>query len=185
MAIAQTGGYPASPSHAVTGAAPDGTPRYGLIDEASRVPGDPNARSLTMKVSSAATIRNQAFTQSMETIRRRIDALGVTEPTIAEYGQGDYEMVIELPDVGDPTQVKDIIQTTAMLELKLVQDGPYSSRRSRCPTCMPASGRTLGVSRDGAGLARKGLNRKTLDTPKRAALESRLLPGRPILGEKV
>ena len=29
MTIAQTGGYPASPSHAVTGAAPDGTPRYG------------------------------------------------------------------------------------------------------------------------------------------------------------
>ncbi|MGE5326745.1 MAG: protein translocase subunit SecD [Deltaproteobacteria bacterium] len=96
----------------------------------ARVPGDPSARSLTLKVSSAATIRNQAFTQAMETIRRRIDALGVTEPTIAEYGQGDYEMVIELPDVGDPTQVKDIIQTTAMLELKLVQDGPYSSREA-------------------------------------------------------
>ncbi len=53
----------------------------------ARVPGDPTARSLTLKVSAAATIRNQALTQSMDTIRRRIDALGVTEPTIAEYGQ--------------------------------------------------------------------------------------------------
>ena len=66
----------------------------------------------------------------MDTIRRRIDALGVTEPTITEYGQGDYELVVQLPDVSDPTQVKNIIQTTAMLELKLVQDGPYSSREA-------------------------------------------------------
>ncbi len=28
-AVAQTGGYPASPSHAVVGTNPDGTPRYG------------------------------------------------------------------------------------------------------------------------------------------------------------
>jgi preprotein translocase subunit SecD len=96
----------------------------------ARVPGDPNSRSLTLKVSAVATLRNQAMVQSMDTIRRRIDALGVVEPTIAEYGQGDYELVVQLPGVGDPTQVKDIIQTTAMLELKLVQDGPYSSREA-------------------------------------------------------
>ncbi len=96
----------------------------------ARVPGDPNARSLTLKVSAAATIRNQALTQSMDTIRKRIDALGVTEPTIAEYGQGDYELVVELPGIGDTTQVKDIIQKTAMLEFKLVQDGPYPSREA-------------------------------------------------------
>lgn len=29
VAVAQTGGYPASPSHGVVGSAPDGTPRYG------------------------------------------------------------------------------------------------------------------------------------------------------------
>ncbi len=96
----------------------------------ARVPGDPSARSLTLKVSAAATIRNQALTQSMDTIRKRIDALGVTEPTIAEYGQGDYELVVELPGIGDTTQVRDIIQKTAMLEFKLVQDGPYPSREA-------------------------------------------------------
>src|SRR5262245_20259908 len=30
VAIAQGGGYPASPSHGVTGTAPDGTPKYGI-----------------------------------------------------------------------------------------------------------------------------------------------------------
>jgi preprotein translocase subunit SecD len=75
-------------------------------------------------------MRNQAMMQAMETIRRRIDALGVTEPTIAEYGQGDFELVVQLPGVDDPSRVKDIMQSTALLELKLVQDGPYSSREA-------------------------------------------------------
>jgi preprotein translocase subunit SecD len=93
-----------------------------------RVPGDPAARILSLKVSAAAGIRNEAFTQAMTTIRNRIDALGVVEPEVAEYGQGDYEMVVQLPGVDDPTRVKDIIQSTALLELKIVQDGPYPTR---------------------------------------------------------
>jgi preprotein translocase subunit SecD len=96
----------------------------------SRVPGDPTSWMLTLKTSAAAGIRNQALMQAMNTIRNRVDQLGVTEPTIAEYGQGDYELVVQLPGVDDPTRVKDIIQSTALLELKLVQDGPYASREA-------------------------------------------------------
>ncbi|MGA2984826.1 MAG: protein translocase subunit SecD [Terriglobia bacterium] len=96
-----------------------------------RVPGDVTARELVLKASAASTIRNQALAQAMDTIRRRIDALGVTEPTIAEYGQeGDFELVVQLPGVDDPTRVREIMQSTALLELKLVQDGPYSSREA-------------------------------------------------------
>ncbi len=95
-----------------------------------RVPGDESSRLLILKTSSAIMLRNQALEQSMDTIRRRVDALGVTEPTIAEYGQGDYELVVQLPGVDDPSRVKDIMQRTALLELKLVKDGPYSSREA-------------------------------------------------------
>lgn len=96
----------------------------------ARVPDDATARELVLKASSAVAFRSQALMQAMETIRRRIDALGVTEPTIAEYGQGDFELVVQLPGVDDPTRVKDIIQSTALLELKLVADGPYPSREA-------------------------------------------------------
>jgi len=96
----------------------------------SRVPGDPASRALSLKVEAATTIRNNALQQAMNTVRNRIDQLGVTEPTIAEYGQGDYEMVVQLPGVDDPSRVKDIMQSTALLELKLVQDGPYPSREA-------------------------------------------------------
>ncbi len=97
----------------------------------SREAGDPLARRLMLKNSAAAAIRSQALEQSRNTIRNRIDQLGVTEPTIADYGgPTDYELVVQLPGVDDPGRVKDIIQSTAMLTLKIVQDGPYASREA-------------------------------------------------------
>ena len=98
--------------------------------ELARRAGDPNARELSLKTSAAANIRNQALEQSKTTIENRINQLGVTEPTIADYGQGDYELVVQLPDVDDPTRVKDIIQSTAMLTLKIVRDGPFPTREA-------------------------------------------------------
>jgi preprotein translocase subunit SecD len=74
-------------------------------------------------------LRTRAVAQSVETIRNRIDSLGVTEPTIQERGQGSYEILIQLPGVDDPQRVKDILQTTAMLEIKLVQGGPFPQRQ--------------------------------------------------------
>lgn len=96
----------------------------------SRRAGDPAARELALKTSASAAIRNQALQQSINTIRNRIDQLGVSEPTIAEYGQREYELVVQLPGVDDPSRVKDIIQSTAMLTLKIVQDGPYPTREA-------------------------------------------------------
>ena len=96
----------------------------------SRVPGDATSWMLSLKTTAAANIRNQALLQSMNTISNRVNQYGVAEPTIAEYGQGDYELVVQLPDVDDPTRVRDIIQRTALLELKLVQDGPFPSREA-------------------------------------------------------
>jgi preprotein translocase subunit SecD len=96
----------------------------------SRYPGDATGWELTLKTTAAATIRNQAQTQAMETIDRRVNAYGVTEPTIAEYGQGNFELVIELPGIEDTTRVKDLMQSQALLELKLVQDGPFPSREA-------------------------------------------------------
>jgi preprotein translocase subunit SecD len=95
-----------------------------------RVPGDATARLVILKVSSAVTIRNQALMQAMDTIRRRVDAYGVAEFTIGEYGEGDFELVVQLPGVDDPSRVKDLMMSTALLELKLVVDGPYTSREA-------------------------------------------------------
>ena len=93
------------------------------------VAGDPASHLMVMKTTAEATIKNDAYTEAMATIRRRVDALGISEPDIAQYGQGGaYELVVELPGVSDPTRVKSIIQSTAMLELKIVRGGPYNGR---------------------------------------------------------
>ncbi len=119
-------GVPSDKSADLTALANDQFSDWNL----NMVPGDPASRIMELKTSAAATIRNQALTQAMDTINRRINDLGVTEPTIAEYGQGDYDLVVELPSVDDPTRVKEIMQSTALLELKLVKEGPFPSREA-------------------------------------------------------
>ena len=76
-------------------------------------------------------IEDQATRQAVETIRNRVDALGVAEPVIQR--QGTDRIVVEIPGVDDPSRVKEIIGTTGLLELTLVDDkgGPYPSRRGR------------------------------------------------------
>ncbi|MGH9396757.1 MAG: protein translocase subunit SecD [Terriglobia bacterium] len=91
--------------------------------------GDQNSRVLSLKTSVVATTKDDAFKLAMATINRRINGLGVTETTITQYGgQGSYEMVVELPGISDPSRVKSVIQSTAMLELKIVRGGPYPSK---------------------------------------------------------
>ena len=70
------------------------------------------------------------MTQAIETIRNRIDALGVSEPTIQEHGLGQYQILVQLPGVDDPARVKDIMQSTAMLEIKQSLGGPYPSEQA-------------------------------------------------------
>ena len=89
---------------------------------------------LTLRQPVLADLRQRTLAQSVETIRNRIDSLGVSEPTIQERGQGEYEILVQLPGVDDPQRVKELIQTTALLEIKKVEDGPYPSREAALTT---------------------------------------------------
>jgi preprotein translocase subunit SecD len=61
---------------------------------------------------------NDAMTQTVEVIRRRIDELGTREPTIIR--QGENRVVVQVPGLQDPAQLKALIGKTAKLEFKLV-----------------------------------------------------------------
>jgi preprotein translocase subunit SecD len=78
--------------------------------------------TLTMKAQSLSNLKQSAVTQAIETIRNRIDALGVSEPVIQEHGLGEYQILVQLPGVDDPARVKEIIQSTAMLEIRQAMD---------------------------------------------------------------
>jgi preprotein translocase subunit SecD len=84
--------------------------------------GPENSWVLAMKPSVLSDLKNRAVTQAIETIRSRIDTLGVTEPTIQEHGLGEYQILVQLPGVDDPARVKEIMQSTAMLEIRQALD---------------------------------------------------------------
>ena len=85
--------------------------------------GEPSSYMLTMRGLRATEIREQTMTQSIETIERRINALGLTEPTIQQRGgQNQNEILVQLPGEGDPTRAKEVIQAGGQLELRLVED---------------------------------------------------------------
>ena len=60
----------------------------------------------------------QAIQQSIEIVRRRIDASGVVEPQIAR--QGDSRIVVQLPGIEDPNRIKELLGKTARMTFRLV-----------------------------------------------------------------
>jgi preprotein translocase subunit SecD len=116
----------------VKGVPPDQTSDFKSI-VADRLPeydatsGAENSWTVSMKAQNLKDLKDRAVQQAIETIRNRIDALGVSEPVIQEHGLGDYQILVQLPGVDDPARVKEIMQSTAMLEIKEAVGGPYSS----------------------------------------------------------
>ena len=77
-----------------------------------------------MKQSAINDREKATLNTSIETIRERIDKLGVSEPVIQQYGLGDNQILVELPGVDDPSRVEDVIQSTAKLEIHAVDGDP-------------------------------------------------------------
>ncbi len=65
-------------------------------------------------------VRRNAMEQALETIRNRIDQLGVRETTIAQ--EGTDEILVQLPGIQDPERAKELIGKTGVLQFKLVDD---------------------------------------------------------------
>jgi preprotein translocase subunit SecD len=97
--------------------------QYANVWDLTPAAGEPSGYTLTMRTSAIAAIQEQTMTQSLETIERRINALGLTEPTIQPRGgRNANEILVQLPGEGDPSRAKAVIQAGGQLELKLVED---------------------------------------------------------------
>ena len=82
-----------------------------------------------MRPNVAVQRRQEALTQALQTIERRVNALGVSEPVVAPYGTGD-QIVVQLPGLSDVRRAEQIIGRTAVLEWKLVEAGPAPDEAS-------------------------------------------------------
>ncbi|WP_455475021.1 protein translocase subunit SecD [Bartonella sp. B30(2025)] len=61
---------------------------------------------------------NNAIEQSLEIIRRRIDQIGVAEPAIQKVGTA--RIMVQLPGLQNPKQLRDLLGTTAKMTFHLV-----------------------------------------------------------------
>jgi preprotein translocase subunit SecD len=94
--------------------------RYGWSYSAS-------GNSLTWSLTSAAqrSLSDDATTQALRIIESRINALGVTEPTLQTHGsQSSHQILLQMPGVTDPERVKGLLAGESRLELVHVVSPP-------------------------------------------------------------
>ena len=60
----------------------------------------------------------RAVDQAIEVIRRRVDAIGTTEPNIQR--QGADRILVQVPGLQDPQRLKELLGRTAKLEFRLL-----------------------------------------------------------------
>jgi preprotein translocase subunit SecD len=133
----------------------DALPEYDVTSGAN------NTWTVSMKPQALTALKNRAVEQAIETIRNRIDSLGVSEPTVQEHGLGAYQILVELPSVDDPGRVKEVMQSTAMLQVRQSFGGPYSSEQEALqqhggvlpPDSVLLPGRSIGSGNSGTGQA--------------------------------
>lgn len=76
-----------------------------------------------------------AVAQTIEIVRRRIDALGTTEPVIQR--QGADRILVQVPGLEDPQQLKEILGRTAKMNFRLVSNA-MSAQQAIATRTVPA-----------------------------------------------
>jgi preprotein translocase subunit SecD len=84
-----------------------------------------DATRVVMKPTQAGTAQaiESAMNTATDVVRTRIDKLGTREPTIVR--QGTNRIVVQVPGLKDPQELKDLLGKTAKLEFKMVDETPY------------------------------------------------------------
>ncbi|TKD53216.1 protein translocase subunit SecD [Sphingomonas baiyangensis] len=107
---------------------------------------------LTPTQAGLAQATEQAMVDATEVVRRRVDELGTREPTIIR--QGTNRIVVQVPGLQDPQQLKALLGRTAVLEFKLVDTraDPQAIARGQAPIGSeilpyPSAGAPIAVQR--------------------------------------
>ena len=95
-----------------------------------RSSGTNGSYTFTMKPNVQVNLRDEAVVQARQTIERRVNELGVTEPSISQQGSGGDQILVQLPGVTDVERAKQIMGSPGLLELKIVEQGPSPTKEA-------------------------------------------------------
>lgn len=91
--------------------------------------------SWTMTPTAERLLADNATTQALNIIDSRINALGITEPTLQTHGaQSSHQILLQMPGVQDPERVKNILKGESRLELVHVIGPPSPAPATTYPT---------------------------------------------------
>jgi preprotein translocase subunit SecD len=90
---------------------------------------DGSTHTFRLKPQVAREIRRETVQLAIETIERRVNELGLTEPIVAPYTDDD-QILVQLPGAEDVEGAKRIIRATGQLRLTLVEGGPFPDREA-------------------------------------------------------
>lgn len=105
----------------------------------------PTEVSFVLSQTGLSESRDKAIEQNLSILRKRVEELGVSEPTIQR--QGADRIVVELPGVQDTARAKELLGATATLEFRLVNAEANMASVSR--GIVPANSE-LKYTRDGS-----------------------------------
>jgi preprotein translocase subunit SecD len=105
--------------------------------------------TFTMKPNIQGNLRDESVVQARQTIERRINELGVAEPSIAQ--QGADQILVQLPGVADVEHAKSIIGSPGLLELKIVEGAPSPSKEALMVNGQVPQGMEIVPGAGGAG----------------------------------
>jgi preprotein translocase subunit SecD len=116
----------------------------GVGQKDLQIAGAGNTITIQLSPAEKTATNDRTMQQSLEIVRRRIDAAGTREPTIQR--EGSDRILIEVPGIGSAEELKALIGTTARLTFNKVVGRTSDSH------AIPGAGNSLVPSEDQKGL---------------------------------
>ncbi|MFH1803594.1 MAG: protein translocase subunit SecD [Pseudomonadota bacterium] len=103
------------------------------IEPDTEIGGEGNHITVTYTELARQELISRAIAQSLEVVRRRVDELGTTEPSIQR--QGEDRIVVQVPGLDDPSRLRAILGRTAKMNFHLLNDSktPAEARATGVP----------------------------------------------------
>ncbi len=93
-----------------------------------RTSGSAGSHTYRLRPSAERDRRAESVRQALQTVARRVNELGVSEPIVARHGAAGDQILVQLPGVEDVAEAKAVIRSMGRLDITLIEEGPAPTR---------------------------------------------------------